>query len=93
MNTYFTPGQVASIKGNLLRFDENNEKQGIFFITSDGTEIKVDRMIKNKPSELLFIVPQNISAGKYALCVRAMVPRTKTIRTGRLASLIHVARD
>lgn len=85
-NENFTPGQIASIKGSLLKFDSSDEQQGIFFIANDGSETKVANIIKNKPSELLFFVPEGMPAGSYSVEVRSKPHNTKAIRTGRLTT-------
>jgi len=84
INESFTPGQIASIRGSLLKFDEEDNAQGIFFIAADGTETRVDNMVKNKPSELLFFVPETITNGTFQVEVRTILPKQKTIRKGRL---------
>ncbi len=55
VNATFTPGQIASIKGSLLKFNEEDMQQGIFFISADNAETRVSRVVKNKPSELPFL--------------------------------------
>jgi len=86
MNETFTPGQIASIRGLLLKFDEEDNAQGIFFIAADGSETRVVNMVKNKPSELLFFVPETITNGTFQVEVRTVLHKLKTIRTGRLVS-------
>lgn len=83
INETVTPGQVAAIKGSLLKFDHTDAQQGIFFITETGAETRVDNVIKNKPSELMFFVPETLSNGSYYVEVRTLFPKSKRIRTGR----------
>lgn len=80
----FTPGQAARIKGTLLKFDAQDPAQGIYLIAEDRSETKVVTLILNNPSELMFIMPDALRKGSYQLEVRAMVYRTKIIRTGCL---------
>ncbi|MBK3517135.1 DNA-binding domain-containing protein [Carboxylicivirga marina] len=84
INEDFTPGQVASIKGSLLKFDTEDSQQGIFFIADDGTETKVSNVIKNKPSELLLFVPEGLASGIYQVEVRVILHKGKTLKKGRL---------
>jgi hypothetical protein len=86
INENFSPGQVASIKGSLLKFDSADTLQGIFFIADDGTETKVENVIKNKPSELLFFVPEDLNSGSYRVEVRCIFQNTKKLRSGQLAT-------
>jgi len=84
LNESFTPGQIASIKGSLLKFDITDTQQGIFFVAGDGSETRIENVIKNKPSELLFFVPESLTSGTFQVEVRSATYRAKTIRTGRL---------
>ncbi|MDX1638369.1 MAG: DNA-binding domain-containing protein [Balneolaceae bacterium] len=87
-----TPGGGARITGTLLKFDEDDRKQGIFFInTADGSETRVNRkMLKNKPGELIFINP-SLEAGAYRLEVRSKLEYTTQIRTGTHAAPLRVS--
>ncbi len=89
VNERCTPGQIASIKGSLLKYNEDDEMQGIFFIAPDGSETKVMQVVKNKPSELLFFVPDSL-AGTYSVEVRVIPHNNKNIRKGRLEVDISV---
>lgn len=84
INDSFTPGQIASISGLMLKFNETDPAQGIFFISADGVETKVTNVSKNKPSELLFFVPDSLTAGTFQVEVRATLPGRKSITAGRL---------
>jgi hypothetical protein len=84
VNETFTPGQIASIRGSLLKFDDADENQGIFFMAQDGSETKVSQVVKNKPSELLFFAPEGLS-GTYSLEVRVIPARYKALKKGQLS--------
>ncbi|MDM8158182.1 DNA-binding domain-containing protein [Labilibaculum sp. K2S] len=84
VNETFSPGQIASLKGSFLKFDEEDANQGIFFIAAEGTVTKVGNVVKNKPSELLFFVPETLKTGSFQVEVRAAQKNSKNIKTGRL---------
>jgi hypothetical protein len=84
INESFSPGQIASLRGALLKFDEEDNTQGVFFIAADGTETRVINMVKNKPSELLFFVPESLTTGTFQIEVRSIFKNYKSMRTGRL---------
>ena len=84
VNETFSPGQIASLKGSLLKFDEEDADQGIFFIAGDGAATKVVNVVKNKPSELLFFVPEALKTGSFQVEVRAAKKNRKNIKAGRL---------
>lgn len=86
-----TPGGGARIKGSLLKFDEEDDQQGIFFVnTQDGTEQRVERaLLRNMPKELIFTIP-NLAAGEYRLEVRSILNNMSTIRSGILSNPLTV---
>lgn len=84
INETFTPGQIASITGLLLKFNEEDPNQGIFFISSDGTESRVTNITKNKPSELMFFVPDNLTTGSFEVEVRAILTGRKSLASDKL---------
>lgn len=89
-----TPGRGARITGSLLKFDEADQNQGIFFANEeDSSETRVDSpMLKNKPGELIFMNPE-LPAGTYRLEVRSSLNRTSSdeLRTGMLHAGLSVA--
>lgn len=87
-----TPGDGARITGSLLKFDEEDEDQGIFFINvDDGTITRTNgSILKNKPGELIFVNP-DLPAGTYRLEVRSNVEYSSNIRTGVLSDELSVA--
>ncbi|MDZ7680150.1 MAG: DUF4469 domain-containing protein [Fodinibius sp.] len=54
-----TPEQGGRITGSLLKIDEEDTSQGIFFINAaDGSETRLDnKLLRNMPSELIFLNP------------------------------------
>jgi hypothetical protein len=83
VNESFTPGQIASIQGSMLKFDEADPNQGIFFIGDNGVATKVNQVVKNKPSELLFFSPEGLS-GSCQIEVRTIIKGSKSIKAGRM---------
>lgn len=84
VNESFSPGQIAMLTGLLMKFDESDPEQGIFFISNEGAETRVTNVSKNKPSELLFFVPETLTAGTYEIEVRAKLQNRKNISKGKL---------
>lgn len=90
-NELITPNGGARIKGSLLKFDEEDDAQGIFFIDqADNTEHRVEKpLLRNKPGELIFILP-DLPAGDYRLEVRSLLNNTTTLRRGALSQDLTV---
>lgn len=69
INSLLTPSGAAEVKGEMLKIDLNDPLQGLFF-KRNGTTVKVDNLIHNFPSELIFNIPQALTAGEYQLEIR-----------------------
>lgn len=89
-NSMLTPSGLGYISGHRLKFDPADDTQGIFFVANDGTAARVSTIGRNKPAELIFIVPADIPAGDYKLEVRALF-NENDIRVGTLASTLTVS--
>jgi len=69
--------------------DPDAAKQGVYFL-GDDDEVKSLLVIRNKPSNLLFEVPESLANGYYTLEIRSIVKRTSSIRTGQLGDSLTV---
>ena len=87
-----TKGKNARILGAMLKIDGEAPSVGITFThTATKTATRVDRkdVIRNKPSELVILVPDTLAAGKYQVSVTTQfsggskplkAPRTATYK-------------
>lgn len=91
VNDVLSAGGVGELSGNDLKVDMDDEQQGIFLISSDGTENRILTMVRNKPSNLIFVIPDGLTAGTYSLELRAVLPGTKNLRSGLLDAELTVA--
>jgi hypothetical protein len=89
-NETLSPGGVGEIRGSLLKLDPEEDDQGVFFIASDGTETRAETYIRNKPANLIFMIPDSLSSGEYEIEVRAILHNTKEVRSGRLKGTVVV---
>lgn len=87
-NSALTPNSMGQIVGHRLKVDMGDPNQGVFFIGEDGNETRVTVMGRNKPGDLLFMVPA-LPAGEYVVEVRALFG--SEVRSGRLAASLTVA--
>ncbi len=83
-NSVLTPGSPGGLTGHRLKFDAADEQQGVFFVAGDGSATKAGMVMRNKPAELMFMVPDGLAVGGYTLEVRAVVRDKGELRTGRL---------
>lgn len=89
-NADITPGGIGHIKGNDLKLDATDPQQGVFFVATDGTETKIASIARNKPSELIFMIPNPLAQGTYRLEVRTIFHNTKNLRMGVLPMQLTV---
>ncbi|MGB4872224.1 MAG: DUF4469 domain-containing protein [Candidatus Promineifilaceae bacterium] len=82
-----TPGSGGKIKGHRLKFDDTDTQQGVFFVAEDGTTVRVNQILSNKPGEVIFIVP-TLTAGSYQLEVRVLFG--KQLRRGLLEKAVTI---
>lgn len=85
-----TPGGMGQVTGRRLKFDPADAEQGIFFVAEDGTETKVDLVGRNMPADLMFMVPESLTAGTYTLEVRAVLRNRDDLRVGALEDPLTV---
>ncbi len=90
-NETLTPGGVGEITGSLLKVDEDGAEQGVFFVATDGTTTKSPTLIRNKPGNLIFMIPDSLTSGSYDVEVRVVLKNTKQLRAGRLNYSLIVA--
>jgi hypothetical protein len=82
-----TSGGGARVTGSLLKFDESDASQGIFFVnTSNSEATRVgSKLLRNKPGELIFLNPA-LAAGTYRLEIRSLMRDAKDLRRGVLSA-------
>jgi len=89
-NETVTPGSGAEIRGSHLKVDPEDPDQGIFFIAFDGSETKVDMIMRNMPANLIFMIPDGLASGEYDVEVRALLQGHTNMRSGRLNEALMV---
>ena len=91
INDHVTPGSIGTIHGSRLAFDEQASDEGIYFRSASGPGyVKVSAIQKNKPSELVFMVPE-LTAGTYRVEVNKRFTTDGQLRTGRMDTILTVA--
>jgi len=83
-NSVLTPGGMGELVGHRLKVDPADDAQGVFFVAEDGAETKVVVLGRNKPADLMFLVPDSLTAGNYTLEVRAKIYSGEDLRVGAL---------
>ncbi len=57
----FKPGTLIRLRGSNLRFDKNDESQGVFFIPAAGDEVRAAVYGPLEPSEAVVLVPDSLT--------------------------------
>ncbi len=89
-NDTVTVGGIGQLSGSRLKYDAAQADEGIYFVATAGGETKVTVVQKNKPAQVVFIVPATLIAGTYNLEVRARQRDAAELRIGRLDPVLTV---
>lgn len=93
VNTTLTRGNIGSVAGKQLAYDATAADEGLFLVSADANPpVKVSAVQKNKPGELIFLVPPDLTEfGSYQMEVRTRPKGCKELRVGRLDQLLMAA--
>ncbi|MCB0191784.1 MAG: DUF4469 domain-containing protein [Anaerolineae bacterium] len=90
-----SPGHMARLLGNNLKFNPDDPEQGIFLLAmkngrrdAEQLPIRIAQIGTNKSKELLFLIPADLPPNVYQLEVRARFG--KHLRIGQLSRLLMV---
>lgn len=89
-NKTLTPGGIGELIGNRMKVDPDDERQGIFLIAADKSEIRVETIARNKPSNLIFSIPAGLTSGEYEMEIRATAKDSDNVREGKLDAILVV---
>ncbi|RLC75421.1 MAG: hypothetical protein DRJ03_30290 [Chloroflexi bacterium] len=89
-NNTITSGTIGTLNGHRLKFNPDGVGEGLFLIDDVGAEYKIEAIQKNKPAQLVFLVPATPPAGmEYRMEVRARLgDATSDRRMGRLEATL-----
>jgi len=84
-STIITTGNIGTLVGHPLKFDQAAADEGIFINTFTGpVQIPNTNIQKNKPGELVWLNPATLFLGAATIEVRARVDGGTELRTGLL---------
>ncbi|MBC8081749.1 MAG: DUF4469 domain-containing protein [Hymenobacter sp.] len=89
-NDRLSPGGMARLTGERLKFEPTDATQGVFLLAANGPETRVTQVKTNRPGELLFGIPAALPAGQYRVVVRAKGKDSMLLRSGELGALLAV---
>lgn len=93
INATITPGGIAQIVGEELKFDPAKAADGIYFVPTTGSAVKVPtaNLATRTEGELMFLTPA-LTAGSYHVEVRRTYgTAAPVVRTGELSAVLTVA--
>jgi hypothetical protein len=82
-------GGIVRASGLRLKFDNLDERLGLFFRSSSGREWRAPSCVEIRPSSVIAIVPPDLPAGDYRVVVRTR-SRGAAIMEGTADSPFHV---
>ena len=62
-NELITPGNIAYLKGEKLKFNAEQADEGLYFVNDREQATKVDHIARNMPGEQVFLVPAKLTKG------------------------------
>ncbi len=88
-----TPGRTATLIGDHLKFDPDNLSEGVFLVDeATGEATRVDEAPRNKPKEILFLVPPELAAAtSYRLELRTRYSDSQQLRSSHLKTSLLTA--
>ena len=89
MNEVIKRGGTVEITGSDLKIYPEDLEQGVF-IGNQGSEVRVTTYMMNKPSILIFQVPQNVPGGEVYVRVKNKANTGKNIRIGTFSANLTV---
>jgi len=91
-NGHMTPGNIGTVNGNRLKLNPDKADEGVFLIPTkaENKETRIGGMQRNKPGQLVFLLPGDLAKGDYRLEVRARVKDGSELRMGRLDEVLSV---
>ena len=93
-NGVLTKGGVVQLLGSRLKFDQQDETQGVFFVPETGEPVRASVIAENKPARLMAIIPAGLTAGAYFIEVRTKYSGggkpLKIVKSGRFAKPLTV---
>jgi hypothetical protein len=96
MNETMTRGNIGTLRGSRLQFSTEKPDEGIFLkpVEGDGRSVQIPKgnVQKNKPSELVFLVPNGdtLQEGDYVVEVRTRAKGSSQLRSSALERTIVV---
>ena len=86
-----TPGGIAHLRGQFLKFETTDAQQGIFFRNGNQeTKVAGKTVARNMPSELIFMVPATMRKGTYQVEVRTVLHGSRKLKTAKLSAEVTV---
>ncbi|MDR3269288.1 MAG: DUF4469 domain-containing protein [Tannerella sp.] len=90
INDMMTPGGTARLTGMRLNFKQSDPQQGIFLIDSAKKAHRVELILSQKGTQVVFQIPAGLAPDEYKLEVRFLSKDSKTLKIGVLTERLSV---
>jgi hypothetical protein len=74
------PAMLLSLSGHRLKVNPEAEDEGIYLRNEQRQEQKIQQLVTNTPSQLVFLLPADLPAATYALQLRCRVGNSTELR-------------
>lgn len=58
-------GDVLEIRGSNLHMNLEDPEQGLYLLDTNGVKMPITKVLQNKPSSIMFLVPDSMPVGSY----------------------------
>lgn len=83
-------GSVVQVIGDHLTFDRLDRRQGLYLKNTQQGLTKITMLVRNKPENVIFMVPGGVSAGTYELELRTVCEKSGELYTSLLPNPLTV---
>jgi len=73
-------GDPVQLRGLRLKINPQAPDEGVYFLSANGTEYKVDQLLTNEPRQLILMTPRRLPLGHYRVEVRCRVGNSVQLR-------------
>lgn len=83
-------GDVLEIRGSNLHMNLEDPEQGLYFLDGNGVKWPIIKVLQNKPSSIMFIVPDSMQVGAYELYFTGCTRKGLIRHSQRLAKRLDI---
>jgi hypothetical protein len=83
-------GSIVQVRGWHLEFDKTDRKQGVFLVDTHGFATRANSLVRQKPEEVIFMIPGGLAAGEYQVEIRTRDLLSAEVLAGTFPEVLTV---